>query len=58
MVMIVRRQSDLVNTKLSVIPLSDKPYHTNKRKVQKREEIKALRNYPLVWVGVDHTRFV
>ena len=56
--MIVRRQSDLVNTKLSVIPLSDKPYHTNKRKVQKREEIKALRNYPLVWVGVDHTRFV
>ena len=25
-----RRQSDLVNTKESVLPVCDKPYHTNK----------------------------
>ena len=39
-VMIVRWQSDLVNTKLeSERPDCDKPYHSNKSKVQKGEEI-------------------
>jgi len=36
-VKIVMWQSDIVNTKLSVLPVCDKPYHTNKRKVQKRK---------------------
>ena len=40
-VMIVRRHSDLVNTKESMFSFCDKSHHTNKRKVQKRE-IKVL----------------
>jgi len=39
-------QSDIVYTKESVLPVCDKPYHTNKRKVQKRERI--LRNCALL----------
>ena len=43
-VMIVRWQSDSVNTKESVLPVCDKSYHTNKRILQKGEEIEVLRN--------------
>jgi len=30
MIMIVRWQSELVNSNKSILPLCDKPYHTNK----------------------------
>jgi len=33
----------LGNTKENVLPICDKPYHTNKRNVQKGEEIEMLR---------------
>jgi len=46
-VMIVGWQSDLVNTKESVLPVCDKPFYMNKRKVQKGDEIEALRNCAL-----------
>jgi len=46
-VIIVRWQSYLVKTKESVLPVYDKPHHTNKRKVQKWEEIKVLQNCAL-----------
>ena len=46
-VMIVRWQSDLVNTKESVLPVRNKPYYTNKRKVQKWEEIEVVRSYKM-----------
>jgi len=36
---IVFVQSDLVNTKESVPPVCDKPYHTNQGTIQKGEEI-------------------
>ena len=42
-VMIVRF-TDLVNTKESILPVCDNPYHTNKGNVQKGEEIGVLRN--------------
>jgi len=42
--MIVRWQSDLVNTKESILPVWDQPYHANKRNIQKGEEIEVLRN--------------
>jgi len=45
--MIVRWQSDLVNTKESVLPVRNKPYYTNKRKVQKWEEIEVVRSYKM-----------
>jgi len=45
---IVRRKSDLVNTKESILPVCDKPYHTNNRILQKWEELEKLRNYALV----------
>jgi len=44
-VLIVRWQSDLVNTKESLLPVSDTPYHTNKRKLQKGEWIKVNYNH-------------
>jgi len=46
-VITVRCQSDPVNTKESVLLVCDnnEPYHTNKIKVQKGEEIEVLRNY-------------
>ena len=44
---IVRWQSDLVNTKESILPVCDKPYHTNKRIVQKGKEIGVLLKYAL-----------
>jgi len=44
-VMIVRWQSDLVNTKESERPDCDKPYHSNKSKVQKGEEIVKFSSY-------------
>jgi len=45
--MIVRWHSGLVNTKESLLPVWDKPYHTNKSKVQKEEEIEVLWNYAM-----------
>ena len=33
-VIIIRWQSDLVNIKESVLPVCDKPYHNNKKKVK------------------------
>jgi len=45
--MIVEGQSDLENTIGRVFPVCDKPYHTNKRKVQIREEIEVLQNCAL-----------
>jgi len=44
-VMIVRWQNDLV--KEIVPPVCDKPYHINKSKVQKGEEIEVLQNCAL-----------
>jgi len=41
--MIVRRHSDKAIRKESVLPICDKPYNTNKRKVQKREEVEVMR---------------
>ena len=46
-IMIVRWQSDLVNTKKSILPVCDKPYHMNKRTVQKGEEIEVWWNCAL-----------
>jgi len=43
-VMIVGWHSDQVNTKESILPFCDKPYHTNKRRVQIGEGIEALQN--------------
>jgi len=40
-------QSDLVITKESVLPVCDEPYHTNKRKVQKVEELKVVWDFAL-----------
>jgi len=42
-----RWQSDLVYTKESVLPVCDKPYHTNNWILQKGEEIEVLRNCAL-----------
>jgi len=36
---------DIVNTKESVLPVCNTPYHTNTRIVQKGEEIVVVRNY-------------
>jgi len=36
---------DIVNTKESVLPVCNKPYHTNTRIVQKGEEIVVVGNY-------------
>jgi len=47
-VMIDGWQCDLVNKKESILPVCDTPYHTNKQKVQKGEEIKVLRNCALI----------
>jgi len=44
---IVRGQSDLINTKVSILPVCDKPYHTIKGILQKWEK---LQNYALVVV--------
>jgi len=41
----VRRQSDLINTKESILPICDNPYHTNKGILQKWEQLENLRNY-------------
>ena len=48
---IVRRQSDLVNTKESGLPVCDKPDQTNNGIQQKWEEIKDLRNYALYCIA-------
>jgi len=42
--MMVRRQSYLVNSKESVVHICDKPYHTNNRKVHKVEAFEGLGN--------------
>jgi len=47
MVMIVRWQSDLVDTKQSVLPVCDKTYHMNKGILQKGDEIENLPNKAL-----------
>jgi len=57
-VMIVRWQSDLVNTKESVLPVCDKPYQTNKRKIQKREEIEVLQSYALIHKNINRTHIM
>jgi len=44
---IVRSQSDLVYTIESVLPVCDKPYHTNNRFQQMWAEINKLRNHAL-----------
>ena len=44
---IIKWQSDLANTKESVLPVCDKLYHTNNGIQQKWEVIKILRNYAL-----------
>jgi len=56
--MIVRWQSDQVNTKESVLPVGDKPYHMNKRNVQKGEEIEVLLNYALAMVLYKNIHFL
>ena len=43
----VMGQSDIVNTKENVLAVCDQTYHTNKRKVQNREEIEILQNFAL-----------
>jgi len=43
----VRWQSDQLCTEESVC---DKPYHTNKRNVQKEEDMEVLRNYALLYL--------
>jgi len=47
---IVRCQSDQVNTKESVLPVCDYPYHMNKRKVQKGRKLN--------FCGTVHYEFV
>jgi len=53
-VLIIRWQSDLVYTKESILPVCDKPYHTNKNTAQNDEEIESLRNYAFIYTYV-HT---
>ena len=53
-VMIVRWQYHRVNAKEIVLPVCDKSYHTNKRKVQKGEEIEVLRNCAMSTVIVGN----
>ena len=48
-VMIVKRQSDIVNTKESILPVCDKPFHTKKRKVQKERSLPEL----YIWSGTN-----
>ena len=57
-VVIVRWQSDQVNTKESVLPVGDKPCHMNKRNVQKVEEIEVLLNYALAMVLYENINFL
>ena len=57
--MIVRWQSDLVKTKESVLPVCSKLYYTNKRKVQKGEEIEVLQNCSfLPFLKIDTVLFL
>jgi len=64
---IVRWQSDLENTKESILPVCDKPYHKIKENVPLGEELEILWNYPfqmdsplfflnviLEWIEVRH----
>ena len=44
---IVSWQSDLENTKESILPVCDKPYHKIKENMRLGEEIERLWNYPL-----------
>jgi len=43
----LKHKSDLVNAKENVLPVGDKPYHTNNIIQQKWAEIKSLRNYAM-----------
>ena len=52
--MIVRRQSDMINTKESVL-VCDKPYHTNKSKVHKEEKIAVFRNCAYSAADLSHS---
>jgi len=38
-------ETDIVNTKEIILPICDKQYHMNKRKVKKGKKIKVLQNY-------------
>jgi len=53
-VMIVRWHSDLLNTKENILPVCDKPYHTNQRRVQKGGKIEDLRNYALTYLLAEY----
>jgi len=44
---IVSLHSDLENTKESILPVCDKPYHKIKENMPLGEELKNLWNYPL-----------
>ena len=57
-VMIFRWQSDIVKTKESTLSGCDKPYHTNKRKVQKRDKIEVLMNCALTFLLSLHNLHV
>jgi len=40
---------NLVNTEESILPICDKPYHTNTRILQKWEELEHLWNFALTF---------
>jgi len=54
---IVSYQSDLENTKESILPVSDKPYHKIKENMPLVEELENLWNYPLdrMWKKADRS---
>jgi len=43
-----------VNSKESILPVCDKPYHTNTRNGQKGEEVEVLQKYALI-VFINYT---
>jgi len=48
---IVSWQSDLENTKESILPVCDKPYHKIKENMPLGEELENLWNYPLIFIA-------
>ena len=50
-------QSDLENTKESVLYVSDKPCHTNKMKIQKREGIVEFAEQFITYLLESKNRF-
>ena len=51
---IVRWQSDLANTKESILPVCDKPFHKIKENMLLGEELEKLWNYPLTAYELLH----